>query len=169
MRAKLHAGVVALLVFAGASMADASDISYPLQAPVFTIAVPESWKPIFREDSLTLLPIPEDGFVIQVNQQPSGAEELLDKLTERIATQMQFTEMKLGKISEAENQHKVECTMMTSTGNSGGVPVVITVIGFTLEDEKHFTIQSAGPAALNQKHKAVLLGIVDSIKPIEGE
>ena len=48
--------------------------------------------------------------------------------------------------------------MMTSTGKSGGVEVVITVAAFTLDDEQHFTIQSAGPAALNQKHKAVLLG-----------
>ncbi|HSH37452.1 MAG TPA: hypothetical protein VK993_01595, partial [Chthoniobacterales bacterium] len=95
------------------------------------------------------------------------AHELLDKLTERIATEMQFTAIRLGRESEAENQHDVECTMMTSTGSSGGVDVVITVIAFTLGDEKHFTVQSAGPAALNQKHKAVLLGIIDSIKPIE--
>ena len=168
MRAKLLAGVVALLAL-GASVADANEVGYPQQAPLFTIAVPDTWKPVFRQDSLTLLPIPEDGFVIQVNQQPSAAEELLGKLSERIAGQMQCTEIKLGKESEAENQHDVECTMMTSTGKSGGVDVVITVVAYTLDDEKHFTIQSAGPAALNQKHKGVLLGIVDSIKPIEEE
>lgn len=146
---------------------DAKEIGYPQAAPQFTINMPDTWKPVLREDSLTLLPIPEDGFVIQVNQQPAAAEELLDKLTERIAGQMQFTEIKLGKESEAENQHDVECTMMTSTGKSGGVDVVVTVVAFTLEDDRYFTIQSAGPAALNQKHKAVLLGIIDSIKPTE--
>ena len=169
MRAKWFAGVVALLVLASVRVADAAEVGYPQQAPLFTIAVPETWKPVFRGDSLTLLPIPEDGFVIQVNQQPSAAGELLGKLTERIASEMQFSEIKLGEDSEADNQHDVECTMMTSTGKSGGVDVVITVVAFTLDDEKHFTIQSAGPAALNQKHKVALLGIIDSIKPIEEE
>ena len=167
MRAKYLVAAVALVLACGTSATKAKDIGYPQQKPLFTIAVPENWKPVFRDDSLTLLPMPEDGFVIQVNQQPSAAEELLGKLTERIAREMQFTAIKLGKESEAENQHEVECTVMTSTGQSGGVDVVITVIAFTLDDEKHFTIQSAGPAALNQKHKSVLLGLVDSIKPIE--
>ena len=169
MRAKCLPAIVAVVVLCGFARADAKEVGYPQQAPRFTIVVPETWKPVFRDDSLTLLPIPEDGFVIQVNQQPSAAEELLDKLTERIAAQMQFTEIKLGKDSEAENQHEVECTMMTSTGKSGGVDVVITAVAFTLDDEQHFTIQSAGPAALAQKHKGVLLGLIDSIKPIEEE
>jgi hypothetical protein len=106
---------------------------------------------------------------VQVNQQPAAAEELLGKLTERIAAEMQFSEIKLGRDSEAENQHEVECTMMTSTGKSGGVDVVVTVVAFTVGDDKHFTLQSAGPAALNQKHKAVLLGLIDSIKPVAEE
>ena len=169
MLAKYLATAAAILLAGGTATTNAKDVGYPQQAPRFTMAVPETWKPVFREDSLTLLPIPEDGFVIQVNQQPAAAEELLDKLTERIASQMQFTEIKLGKDSEAENQHEIEFTMMTSSGKSGGVDVVITVVAFTLGDEKHFTIQSAGPAALNQKHKGVLLGLVDSIKPIEEE
>ena len=169
MRAKYLVTAAAVLLACGTSNADVKDVAYPEQAPRFTMAVPETWKPVFRDDSLTLLPIPEDGFVIQVNRQPAAAEELLGKLTERIASQMQFTEIKLGKDSEAENQHNIEFAMMTSAGKSGGVDVVITVVAFTLDDEQHYTIQSAGPAPLNQKHKFVLLGIVDSVKPIEEE
>ena len=168
MQVKRFAIAVALLSL-GSALVHAEEVAFPEQTPRFTINVPETWKPVFRSGSLTLLPIPEDGFIIQVNQQPAAAEELLDKLTERIASELQFTEIKLGRDSEAENEHDVECTMMTSTGRSGGVDVVVTVVAFTLEDEQHFTIQSAGPAELNQKHKAVLLGIVDSIKPIEEE
>ena len=168
MRAKYLATAAAVLLACGTAT-EAKDVGYPQQAPRFTMAVPETWKPVYREDSLTLLPVPEDGFVIQVNQQPAAAEELLAKLTERIASQMQFSEIKPGRASEAENQHEIEFTMMTSTGKSGGVDVVITVVAFTLDDEQHFTIQSAGPAALNQKHKFVLLGLVDSIKPVEEE
>ncbi len=170
MRRKKFAGfALAALLSLGISPLAAKEIGYPQHAPHFTIDVPDTWKPVFRQDSLTLLPMPEDGFIIQVNQQPSAAEELLDKLTERIAAQMQFSDIKIGRDSEAENQHEVECTMMTSTGRSGGVDVAVTVVAFTLEDEKHFTIQSAGPTELNQKHKAVLLGLIDSIKPIEQE
>jgi hypothetical protein len=101
-----------------------------------------------------------------VNQQPASAEDLLKELTERIAAQMQLTDLKLGKDSEAENQHDVECAMMTSAGRAAGAGVVITVAAFTLEEEKHFTIQSAGSTVLNEKHKAALLGIIDSIKPV---
>ena len=169
MRANYLVTAAAVLLACGALTASAKDVAFPQQAPLFTTAVPDTWKPVFRDDSLTLLPMPEDGFVIQVNQQPSAAEELLGQLTKRIATQMQFAEIKLGKDSEAENQHEIEFTMMTSAGKSGGVDVVITVIACTLDDEKHFTIQAAGPAALSQKHKGVLLGLVDSIKPIEEE
>ena len=169
MCVKCLATAAAVIMSVGIATAQSTHVGYPQQAPLFTIAVPETWKPVYRGDGLTLLPIPEDGFIIQVNQQPAAAEELLDKLTERIANEMQFTEIKLGRESEAENQHDVECTMMTSTGRSGGVDVVITVVAFTLDDEKHFTIQSAGPAALNQKHKGVLLGLVDSVKPTEEE
>ena len=165
MRVRYLVSAVAVLVVSGVRAIEAEDIAYPPQAPSFTLTAPANWKAVFRDDSLTLLPLPEDGFVIQVNQQPAAADELLDNLTERIAAQMEFSQIKLGKDSEAENQHDVECTMRTSTGVSGGVDVVITVVAFTLEDEKHFTIQSAGPAALNQKHKGVLLGLVDSIKP----
>lgn len=165
MRAKYLAAVAAALMAGAPPTTFAKDVAFPQQIPRFTMAVPETWKPVIREDSLTLLPIPEDGFVIQVNQQPAAAEELIARLTERIASQMEFTEIKLGEDSEAENQHEVEFTMMTSAGKSGGVDVVITVVAFTLGDEQHFTLQSAGPAALNQKHKGALLGIIDSIKP----
>ena len=169
MRVKRFALAAAVLLSLGTSPADAKDVAFPQQAPRFTLTVPDSWKPVFRGESLTLLPIPEDGFIIQVNQQPAAAEELLDKLTERIAAEMQFSEIKLGRASEAENQQEIEFAMMTSTGKSAGVDVVVTVAAFTLEDEKHFTIQSAGPAELHQKHKGVLLGVVDSIKPLEQE
>ena len=169
MRVRCLAVGAAVLLSLGILPANAKDVAYPQEAPRFTIAVPDSWKPVFRGESLTLLPIPEDGFIIQVNQQPAPAEELLDKLTERIAAEMQFSEIKLGRASEAENEQEVEFAMMTSTAKSAGVDVVVTVAAFTLEDEKHFTVQSAGPAELHQKHKAVLLGIVDSIKPIEQE
>ena len=167
MRAKRF--TVAFLLLASIATSVGGEVPYPQEAPRFSILVPDTWKPVFRGDSLTLLPIPEDGFLIQVNQQPDDAEDVLPELTKRIAAQMQITELKLGDDSEAENQHDVECTMMTSAGNSAGVNVVITVAAFTLEDDRHFTIQSAGPAALNQKHKGVLLGIIDSIKPTAEE
>jgi hypothetical protein len=169
MRAQTFALTAVALLSLGISPLAAKEVAFPQQEPRFTIEVPDTWKPVFREGSLTLLPIPEDGFLIQVNQQPAAAQELLDKLTERIAAQMQFSEIKLGRESEAETEHDVECAMITSSGKSGGVDVVVTVVAFTLEDDRHFTIQSAGPAGLNQKHKGVLLGIVDSIKPIEEE
>lgn len=168
MRAKeIVAGVLLLLV--GSATAGAKEVPYPQEAPHFSIVVPDNWKPVFRGDSLTVLPIPEDGFLIQVNQQPGDAEDVLPELTKRIAAQMQITDLKLGDDSEAENQHDVDCTMMTSVGNSAGVNVVITVAAFTLDDDRHFTIQSAGPAELNQKHKPVLLGLIDSIKPTAAE
>ena len=169
MRAKRLALAAALLFSLGLSSGEAAEIGYPQAAPRFTLNVPETWKPVFRGESLTLLPIPEDGFIIQVNQQPSSAEDVLDELTKRVAAEMQFSEIKLGRDSEAENEHGVECTMIISSGKAGPVDVTLTVIAFTLVDEteQHFTIQSAGPAELNQKHKAVLLGLVDSIKPIE--
>ena len=169
MRSKQVAIAATLLLSLGIAKTDAAEVAYPQQAPQFTIDVPETWKPVFRGDSLTLLPIPEDGFLIQVNEQPADAEDLLAELTKKVAAQMQLTDLKLGEDSEAENQHDVDCTMMTSTGSSAGVNVVITVAAFTLEDDRHFTIQSAGPAELNQKHKGALLGIIDSIKPVEAE
>ena len=169
MGVKPLAVATAMLLSLGLSGVVAKEVSYPQDAPQFSVVVPDTWKPVFRDDSLTLLPIPEDGFVIQVNQQPAAAEDLLGKLTERIAAQMQFDQLKLGRDSEAENQHDIECTMMTSTGKSAGVDVVITVVAFTLEDEKHFTIQSAGPVELNRKHKGVLLDLIDSIKPLAQE
>lgn len=169
MRMKQLSLAAALLLCAFVAAAPSAEIPYPQQAPRFTINVPETWKPVFRGDSLTLLPIPEDGFLIQINQQPAEAEDLLPELTKRIAAQLQLTEVKIGKDSEAENQHDVECTMMTSIAGAADAQVIITVAAFTLEDDRHFTIQSVGPAALNQKHKGVLLGIIDSIKPIEEE
>ena len=169
MLPKRLALAAALLLAASIAQVDGREVPYPQQGAHFSIEVPETWKPVFRGDSLTLLPMPEDGFLIQVNQQPADAEDVLPELTKRIAAQMQVTDVKLGEESEAENQHDVDCTMMSSTGNSAGVPVVVTVAAFTLEDDRHFTIQSAGPAALNEKHKAVLLGVIDSIKPTAEE
>ena len=163
---RLVFSLATLLLSLGLCVADAKDVAFPEQAPRFTMAVPDTWKAVFRGESLTLLPIPEDGFIIQVNQQPAAAEELLDKLTERIAAEKQFSDTKLGRASEAENEHDVEFAVMTSTGKSGSVDVVVTVAAFTLDGEQHFTIQSAGPAELNQKHQFVLLGLADSVKPI---
>ena len=165
MRGKAITIAAATLLSFFTQLAAAKEVPYPQEAPRFTIEVPDTWKPVYRGDSLTVLPIPEDGFLIQINQQPAEAEDLLPELTKRIAAQMQLSDVKIGEDSEAENQHDVECTMMTSSGSSAGVHVVITVAAFTLEDDRHFTIQSAGPAELNQKHKRVLLGIIDSIKP----
>lgn len=169
MRGKSIIPAVAMLLCFFTHHAAAKEIPYPQEAPRFTIEVPDTWKPVYRGDSLTVLPIPEDGFLIQINQQPAEAEDLLPELTKKIAAQMQLGDVKIGEDSEAENQHDVDCTMMTSVGSSAGVSVVITVAAFTLEDDRHFTVQSAGPADLNQKYKSVLLGIIDSIKPIAEE
>jgi len=38
-----------------------------------------------------------------------------------------------------------------------------------LGEDRRFTIQSAGPVALNQKYKAAQLGMVDSIMPLAEE
>ena len=46
MRQTWLTGVVASITLASIS-ADAKDVSYPQDAPLFTIAVPETWKPIF--------------------------------------------------------------------------------------------------------------------------
>ena len=147
----------------------AAEAVYPKDAPQFSIEVPEGFKRIYRDDSLVLLPIPEDGFLIQINEQPAAAGEALPKITEGIATQLKMTDLKLGTPSEAENQHEIECTVMTSTGNADGKPIVVTVVAFSIEDEKHFTVQSVGAADLNKKHSFQLLNVVDSIKPAESE
>jgi stress-induced morphogen len=167
MRGKAITTAAAMLLLLSVCSATlcAREVPYPQEAPRFTIQVPETWKPVYRGDSLTVLPMPEDGFLIQVNQQPADAEDLLPELTKKIAQQMQVTELKVGDDSEAENQHDVDCTMMASVAKSGDVKIVITVAAFTLADDRHFTVQSVGPAELNQKHKGVLLGIIDSIKP----
>ncbi len=169
MRVRRFRVMAALLLVSAAAQLRAADVIYPPAAPRFTVSIPETWKPVFGGRSLTLLPIPEDGFVIQIDQHPAAAEDLLDELTEQIAAQMQFTEVKLGKASEAENQHDIDCTMMTSTGRSADVDVVVTVVAFTVEHdtETHFTLQAVGPAALTQKHKTALLGVIDSIKPLK--
>lgn len=143
----------------------AAEVAYPKEHAQFTIQVPDGLNPIYRDDSLVLLPTPEDGFVIQVNEQPAAASKVLGALTERVATQMKLTDLVLGTASEAENQHEIECTVMTSTGKADGVPIVITIVAFSIEDEKHFTIQSVGTAELNKKHSGELLDIVDSIRP----
>ena len=148
-----------------APLARAADVSYPQEEAQFTIRVPDGLKPIYRDDSLVLLPVPEDGFVVQVNEQPAAATEALGGITERIATQMKLADLKLGTASKAKNQHDVECTVMTSTGKADGAPIVITLVAFSIEDEKHFTIQSVGAADVNRKHSGQLLDIVDSIKP----
>ena len=147
----------------------AAEATYPKDAPRFSIEVPDGFKPIYRADSLVLLPIPEDGFLIQINEQPAAAEEALPKITEGIATQLKLTDLKLGTPSEAENQHEVECTVMTSTGKADGAEIVVTVVAFSIEDERHFTLQSVGAADLNRKHGSSLLNVADSIKPATSE
>jgi hypothetical protein len=156
--------VVLLSLFLGGETR-AAGVGYPEKDSQFTIKVPEGLKPIYRDDSLVLLPVPEDGFVIQVNEQPAAAAKVLGALTERVATQMKLTGLVLGAASQAENQHEVECTVMTSTGKADGLPIVITIVAFSIEDEKHFTIQSVGTAELNKKHSGQLLDIVDSVEP----
>lgn len=159
----------ALLLVTATDHLMGAEATYPQDSPQFSIEVPQGFKPVYRDDSLVLLPIPEDGFLIQINQQPAAAAEALPKITEAIATQLKLTDLKLGTPSEAENQHEVECTVMTSTGNADGAPIVVTVVAFSIEDEKHFTVQSVGAADLNKKHSFQLLNVVDSIKPVESE
>jgi hypothetical protein len=163
VRRSLSAAMLLSLLLQGTLAA--AEVAYPKENAQFTIQVPDGLKPIYRDDSLVLLPTPEDGFVIQVNEQPAAASKVLGALTERVATQMKLTDLVLGTASDAENQQEVECTVMTSTGRADGVPIVITIVAFSIEDEKHFTIQSVGTAELNKKHSGELLDIVDSIKP----
>ena len=155
---------IVLLLFLPAQLR-AAETTYPQQDAQFSIQVPERLKPIYREDSLVLLPIPEDGFLIQVHEQPAAAGKSLGPITERIAAQMKLSDLELGTAAAAENQHEVECTIMTSTAQADGKSIVITVVAFSIEDEKHFTIQSVGASDLNKKHSGELLNIVDSIKP----
>jgi hypothetical protein len=160
---------VAMLLLLMAAPLSAAEATYPKESPRFSIQVPEGLKPIYRGDSLVLLPIPEDGFLIQVNKQPAAAQKALRAITERVASEMKLTDMEIGTPSEAENAQEVECTVITSTGKADGVPVVITVVAFSIEDEKNFTIQSVGSADVNKKHGFELLNIIDSIKPLESE
>lgn len=149
------------------AISHAEEIGYPKDVPRFTFQAPEGWRIIFRNDSLTLLPEPEDGFVVQVHEQPAAAQEILPQLARRVAEQMKLIDVQIGAASEAENEHDVECTVLTSIGHAGEETAVVTLIAFSIEDERHFTIQSAGAASLNKKHHMALLSLADSIKPIE--
>lgn len=156
-----------LLVLAGGTAPSiATEILFPKDAPQFAMELAAGWKAVFRDDYLTLLPDPEDGFVMQVNEQPAEATDVLEELTKRIATQMNLINLKLGDSSDAENEYDVELNVLTSRARAEETEVVITVVAFSTEDERHFTVQSVGAVALNQRHTAELLAMMDSIKPL---
>lgn len=173
LEARAHnAGLVAaiaLLFFAPATQLQAVEVFYPENDPQFSVVVPDGWNPVFRDDSLLLQPGKDDGFLIQINEQPAEAQKALPALSERVAGQLKLTDLEVGKRSEAENQHDVECTVVTSRGRTDKTEIVITMVAFStdIEDERHFTLQSVGSAALNRKHGEALLSVIDSIKPVD--
>lgn len=156
-----------LVVLVGAAgPSRGAEVFFPKAAPQFSIVLPQGWKAVLRDDNLTLLPDPEDGFVMQVNEQPAEATDVLEDLTKRIATQMNLINLKLGDSSDAENEYDVELNVLTSRARAEETEVVITVVAFSTGDERHFTVQSVGAVALNQRHNAELLAMMDSIKPL---
>ena len=165
---RVHAAVMLLLILATTHLHGA-EANYPQNAPQFSIDVPDGFKPVYRDGSLVLLPIPEDGFVIQIDEQPAAAGEGLRNISEGIATQLKLTNLKPGTPSTAKNQHDIECTVMTSTGNADGREAVVTAVAFSIGDKRHFTLHSVGAADLNKKHSWRLLNVADSIKPVASE
>lgn len=157
--------ILLLFISGTTTRLEAAEVSFPKAGPQFTIEVPKNWKAIFRGDNLTLLPDPEDGFVMQINEQPAEATDLLEQLTERIATRMNLSKLEIGNSSDAENEHDVELEVLISRARAQETEVVITVVAFSIGDERHFTVQCIGAVALKQKHNAELLAMMDSIKP----
>lgn len=155
-----------VLLFATAAAVDAQQISYPKETPLFSIVVPGGWKAEFQETNLTLLPDPEDKYFLQINAQPYSAAEALPHIAGAIAEQLKLSNLALGTPIATRNRHGLMCTVMTARGRSQGSETVITLAAFAPREDKYFTVQGVGSAALDQKHTRETRAMIDSIAPI---
>lgn len=155
-----------VLLFAAATTVDAQQVSYPKEAPLFSIVVPGGWRAEFQKGNLTLLPDPEDKYFLQINAQPYSAAEALPHIATAIAEQLKLSNVALGTPIAGRNRHGLMCTVMTARGRSQSGETVITLAAFAPREDKYFTVQGVGTAALDQKHTLETRAIIDSIAPI---
>lgn len=155
-----------VLFFATAAAVEAQQISYPKEAPLFSIVVPGGWKAEFQKGNLTLLPDPEDTYFLQINVQPYSAAEALPHIADAIAEQLKLSNLGLGTPIAGRNRRGLMCTVMTARGRSRSGEMVITLAAFSPREDKHFTVQGVGTDALDQKHARDTHAIIDSIAPI---
>ena len=162
----IRSALLIVLLFAAAATVNAQQVSYPKEAPVFSIVVPGGWKAEFQNNNLTLLPDPEDKYFLQINAQPYSAAEALPHIATAIAEQLKLSNIVLGTPLAGRNRHGLMCTVMTARGKAQGGETVITLAAFSPREDKYFTVQGVGTAVLDQKHSLEVRAIVDSIAPI---
>jgi hypothetical protein len=163
MLSRFFAATVLLLSLGVGASLSAAEVRYPQEKPRFTIEVPEGWQATIRDETLVLQPTAAAGFQLEIA--PAGAaQEGLPERAARIAGEMKLTELDLGTPAEAENQHKVVQTVLTSRGKRGGTPFALTLVAFSIHGVQYIG-QAAGATEANRKHNVALLTMMDSIKP----
>ncbi len=158
---KFLAAALLLLSLGTGAPLFAAEVSYPRAKPQFTIEVPEGWKATFRAETLLLMPNADGSYQVQIEATREPAPER----ARRRAAEVKLTDFELGTPAEAENQHKVTQTVLTSRGQRGDAAYALTLVAFSVGDGR-YVAEAAGPADANRKHNVALLTMMDSIKPV---
>jgi hypothetical protein len=153
-----------------ASSANAKTISYPEEAPVFTITLPDDWATELN-DAGNLHCEAGDGstfnFLITTPSEAVRSESEMKAYLPKFARNFAL-DAKVGEIKETTTAKKLKLfAIAVSTGEAekGGGETVLSLTAFAPKKGAYFIILAANKADLNKSHAKMMDEIINSITP----